>query len=80
VCLGAIGQVVRVWEEAGVPIALVRTGDAELRASLLCLPEARMGDHVVVHSGLAVELLEPREAAAASALRRNDDEDEEGSA
>ena len=77
-CLGAIGGVVRVWDEDGVPMALVRTADAELRVSLLCLPDARVGDWVVVHVGLAVELLEPREAAAALALRRN--EDEEGSA
>jgi hydrogenase expression/formation protein HypC len=77
VCLGEIGRVVRVWDEAGVPMALVRTASAELRTYLLCLPQAQEGRYVLVHLGFAVEVLDPVDAATALALRRG--EQEEGS-
>lgn len=76
-CLGEIGRVVRVWDEAGVPMALVRTASAELRTCLLCLPQAQEGRYVLVHLGFAVEVLDPVDAATALALRRG--EQEEGS-
>lgn len=69
-CLGKTGEVVRVWDEDSVPMAAVRTADAELRTSLLYLPEARAGTYVLVHLGFAVEVLDAHEAAAALALRR----------
>jgi hydrogenase expression/formation protein HypC len=70
VCLGAIGRITRVWEEGGVPMALVHTGDGEVPACLLYVPGAGEGDHVLVHLGFAVEPLDPPEAAAALAMRR----------
>lgn len=76
-CLGEIGQVVQVWDEGDVRMARVRTADAELGVSLLYLPEARPGSHVLVHLGFALEELDAGEAAAAVALRRG--EAEEGS-
>jgi len=69
VCLGAVGRVTRVWADAGVPMGLVRTGDQEAPVCLLYVPEAAEGDHVLVHMGVAVELLDEAEAAAALALR-----------
>ena len=68
-CLGVIGRVTRVWAEAGVPMALVRTGDKEAPVCLLYVPDADQGDHVLVHMGVAVELLDPAQANAALALR-----------
>lgn len=77
-CLGEIGEVARVWDEDGVRMAVVRTADAELRTSLLYLPEAQAGTYVLMHLGFAVEVLDAHEAASAVALRRG--EAEEGSA
>ena len=74
-CLGAVGRVTRVWAEAGVPMALVRTGDQEAPVCLLYVPEAGEGDHVLVHMGVAVELLDEAEAAGALALRDAADTD-----
>lgn len=31
--------------------------------SLLCVPTAQVGDHVMVHAGYAIEVLDPDEAA-----------------
>jgi hydrogenase maturation factor len=50
-------------------MGLVRTGDQEAPVCLLYVPEAGEGDHVLVHMGVAVELLDAAEAAAALALR-----------
>jgi hydrogenase expression/formation protein HypC len=61
VCLGAVGRITRVWEEAGAPMALVRAGDQELSVCLLYVPDAGEGDRVLVHLGFAVELLDPHE-------------------
>lgn len=69
-CLGVVGQVTKVWTEGEVPMALVRTGDQEARVCLLYVPDAGEGDHVLVHLGMAVELLDPAEAAATLALRQ----------
>ena len=69
-CLGEIGEVVRVWDEDGVPMAVVRTAGAEVRTSLLYLPEARAGTYVLLHLGFAVETLDAGAAAAAMTLRR----------
>ena len=74
-CLGAVGRVTRVWAEAGVPMALVRTGDQEAPVCLLYVPEAGEGDHVLVHMGVAVELLDDAEADGALALRDAADTD-----
>jgi len=68
VCLGAVGRVTRVWAEAGVPMGLVRTAGREAPVCLLYVSEAGEGDHVLVHMGMAVELLDEAEAAAALAL------------
>jgi hydrogenase expression/formation protein HypC len=70
VCLGAVGRVTRVWMEADVPMAVVRTEDQEVPVCLLYVPDAGEGDHVLVHMGVAVELLDEAEAAATLALRR----------
>ena len=56
-CLGEIGEVARVWDEDGVRMAVVRTADAELRSSLLYLPEAQAGTYVLVHLGFAAKRL-----------------------
>jgi hydrogenase expression/formation protein HypC len=80
VCLGAIGRVMKVWAEGGVPMALVRTGGQEAPVCLLYVPDAGEGDHVLVHMGVAVELLDEAEAAATLALRdaADTDPDKEG--
>ena len=69
-CLGAIGRITRVWMEGEVPMALVRTGDQDTPVCLLYVPEAGEGDHVLVHMGVAVELVDAAEAAATLALRQ----------
>lgn len=69
-CLGAIGRVRKIWDEGGVPVAEVEANGELNNVCLLYVPEATVGDSVLVHLGFAVELLEPDRAAAALDLRR----------
>ena len=55
-CLGRPGVVERTWEERGVPMGLVRTGETTESACLLIEPGTRAGDRVLVHMGFVVEV------------------------
>lgn len=41
----------------------IRTADAETVVDFVMLPQARVGDHVIAHSGYAIRLLSTDEAA-----------------
>jgi hydrogenase maturation factor len=68
-CLGRVGVVMKVWEESGVPLALVDMGSATETACLLASPEIGEGTSVLVHLGFVVEVLDPRSAEDAIRLR-----------
>ncbi len=61
-CLGVPGRILSVGED-GLRTARVAFGPVVKEASLAFVPEARPGDHVLVHAGLALEVID--EAAAA---------------
>jgi hydrogenase expression/formation protein HypC len=64
-----LGEIVRLDAVSG-GTATGRVGDRQVTVSLLTLDGAAgPGDWVVVHSGFALERLEPGEAAEAVALR-----------
>lgn len=69
-CLGALGTITARWDEGGVPMGRVDLAEAAERpVCLLYTPEARVGDHVLVHLGFALEVLDEDDAAAATLLR-----------
>lgn len=68
-CLGMIGKVGRRWVEAGMPMADVDFGDRQSAVCLAYVPAAAEGDHVLVHSGFAIEVIGPVGASEALALR-----------
>lgn len=76
-CLGAIGVVTRVWEEDGIPLALVDTGAAAIRACLLACPGAATGASVLVQAGYVVEVIGEQAAADARDLRADPGEESE---
>jgi hydrogenase expression/formation protein HypC len=55
-CLGEIARVVTV------PEPRVGVLDSGAVVSLAFVPEARAGDHVLVHLGIPVEIVDPQEA------------------
>lgn len=64
-CLGTIGEIESLWSEGGVPMAGIPGGEV----CLLYVPEASVGDTVLVHMGFALEILDDDQASAAQELR-----------
>jgi hydrogenase maturation factor len=59
-CLPRIGEIVAIdGAEAVVAMPEARTASV----SLLCVPTATVGDHVMIHAGHAIDVLDPSEAA-----------------
>jgi hydrogenase assembly chaperone HypC/HupF len=69
-CLGLIGVVTRTFDEDGVPMAAVDTGDGDRSVCLLYCPDAAVGDDVLMHMGFVMEVLDPERAAESRELRR----------
>ena len=60
-CLAVPGELVSIEEHAD---PLWRTGEVRFggvlrQVSLACVPEARLGDQLLVHVGMALTVLEP---------------------
>jgi hydrogenase expression/formation protein HypC len=63
-CLAVPGQIVSKEDAIGV----VDIRGNRLRAGLALVPEARVGDWVLVHAGFAITILTPQDAAETNAL------------
>jgi hydrogenase expression/formation protein HypC len=62
-CLAVPGQIQSVWGDE----PLLRTGKVDFggvikEVSLAYVPEAKVGDYVIVHVGVALNTLDPEEA------------------
>lgn len=57
-CLPRIDRIVSI---DGNEAVTERGGSSPV--SLLCVPQASVGDHVMIHAGHAIHILEPEEAA-----------------
>ncbi len=64
-CLAIPARVVE-WLEADE--AIIDAGGIEKRVSLALVPEAAVGDYVIVHAGYAISRLDPEEALRTLAL------------
>lgn len=60
-CLAVAGKLIKITDH---PDPLWRTGDVSFggvlrQVSLACVPEARLGDRLLVHVGVALTVVEP---------------------
>ncbi len=62
-CLAIPGKVVEVYEDRGLRMARVDFGGTIRKVCLEHLPEAGLGDYVLVHVGFALSRVDPEEAA-----------------
>jgi hydrogenase expression/formation protein HypC len=65
-CLGIPGEVVEIAEPESPDALLqgvVSFGGVRKAVCLAYVPEARPGDHVIVHAGFALTVVDPDEAA-----------------
>jgi len=61
-CLAIPGKVIEVFEDQGLRMGRVDFGGTVKKACLAQLPEASVGDYVLVHVGFALSLVDPAEA------------------
>jgi hydrogenase expression/formation protein HypC len=64
-CLAIPGEITSVEERDGLPFAKVRFGGVMRDVCLACQPDAKPGDFVLVHVGLAIARIDRDEAARA---------------
>lgn len=57
-CLPRIDRIISI---AGEEAVTEHGGTGAI--SLLCVPTAKIGDHVMIHAGHAIQILDPEEAA-----------------
>ncbi len=62
-CLAIPGRISALHENTGVPMAKVDFGGITREACMSYLPEARIGDYVLVHVGFAISQVDEEEAA-----------------
>jgi hydrogenase expression/formation protein HypC len=62
-CLGVPGRLVeRLPDRDGLACGLVEFAGLRRAVCLECVPDAGIGDHVIVHAGLAISRLDAAEA------------------
>ena len=69
-CLAIQGRVVEFHNTDGVRMSKVDFGGITRDACLEYLPEAAVGDYVLVHAGFAITKVDPEEAARTLQLLR----------
>lgn len=62
-CLAIPGKVVEFHDTDGMRMSKVDFGGVTREACLEYLPEAAVGDYVLVHAGFAISKVDPEEAA-----------------
>ena len=61
-CLAIPGKVAELYEAGGVSMARVDFGGIVREACMVYLPEARLGEYVLVHAGFAITKMDEEEA------------------
>lgn len=67
-CLGIPGKITEVYERDGLLMGKVDFGGALREACLSYVPEAVVGDYVLIHVGFAINRLSEEEAQETLAL------------
>ena len=69
-CLGIPGEIVSIEESDGQRVANVSFGGAMQEVSLDLVPDAQVGDYVIVHVGFALSKIDADEAGNTFELLR----------
>ena len=66
-CLAIPAEVIQIDDT----LATVQVGESLRKASLMLLPDAQVGDYVIVHAGFALHRVDPEEARESLRLLRD---------
>ena len=61
-CLGVPGKIIEFLDKPGLKMCQVDFGGIVRTVCIETLPEAKIGDYVIVHAGFALNLLSEKEA------------------
>jgi hydrogenase expression/formation protein HypC len=61
-CLGVPGKILDVYQKEGLRMAKIDFGGVTRESCLEYVPEADVGDYVIVHVGFAINILSEEEA------------------
>jgi hydrogenase expression/formation protein HypC len=61
-CLGIPGKIVEILPKEGLQMCKVDFGGVKREVCIETLPEAKLGDYVIVHAGFALNILSEEEA------------------
>jgi hydrogenase expression/formation protein HypC len=64
-CLGIPGEIVATREDGGLRLGSVRFAGITREVCLAYVPDAQVGDYVLVHVGFAIAAIDAEEAARA---------------
>lgn len=67
-CLGIPGRVLERYDRGSVAMAQVDFGGVTKEVCLAYVPEAEVGDYVIVHAGFAITLVDEESATETLAL------------
>lgn len=70
-CQAMPGKLVEIHSETMPRVGSVDFDGLKRRVNLDCLPEAKVGDYVIVHAGFAINLLDQEEALRTLDLHRD---------
>ncbi len=69
-CLAIPGRITSIGEQLGQPVATVDFDGTEYEVALTLVPEARVGEYVIAHAGVAIQVLDEAAAEETLALLR----------
>ena len=69
-CLGVPGKILEIYEAESLKMGKVDFGGVVREACLEYVPEAEIGDYIVVHVGFAISLVSEEEAQATLEMLR----------
>jgi hydrogenase expression/formation protein HypC len=69
-CLAVPGRITDLHDGGGIAMATVDYGGITREACMAYLPEAQIGDYVLVHVGFAITRVDEEEAARTLAMLR----------
>jgi len=61
-CLGIPGKITKTYELNGLPMGIIDFGGVTREACLSYIPEAKIGDYVLIHVGFALSIISEEEA------------------
>ena len=61
-CLAVPGKITEIYEMGEMHMCKVDFGGVTREACIQALPEAKLGDYVIVHAGFALSILSEQEA------------------